>query len=101
MTVRRPAIPSPRSALRRVRPQAVPILQTAVAAVAAYELARALPLPDQRPVFASIAAVVALGVSYGQRGRRAIELSAGVMLGLVVADLIVHLMAPGRCRWAS
>lgn len=95
MTVRRPAIPSPRSALRRVRPQAVPILQTAVAAVAAYELARALPLPDQRPVFASIAAVVALGVSYGQRGRRAIELSAGVMLGLVVADLIVHLMGTG------
>jgi uncharacterized membrane protein YgaE (UPF0421/DUF939 family) len=95
MTVRTPAIPSPRSALRRVRPQAVPILQTAVAAVAAYELARALPLPDQRPVFASIAAVIALGVSYGQRGRRAVELSAGVMLGLVVADLIVHLMGTG------
>jgi len=95
MTVRTPAIPSPRSALRRVRPHAVPILQTAVAAVAAYELARALPLPDQRPVFASIAAVIALGVSYGQRGRRALELSAGVMLGLVVADLIVHLMGTG------
>ena len=95
MTVRTPAIPSPRSSLRRVRPHAVPILQTAVAAVAAYELARALPLPDQRPVFASIAAVIALGVSYGQRGRRAVELSAGVMLGLVVADLIVHLMGTG------
>ena len=95
MTVRTPAMPSPRAALRRVRPHALPIVQTAVAAVAAYYLALLLPLPDQRPVFASIAAVIALGVSYGQRGRRAVELSAGVMLGLVVADLIVHTIGTG------
>jgi uncharacterized membrane protein YgaE (UPF0421/DUF939 family) len=95
MTVRTPAIPSPRAALRRVRPHAVPILQTAVAAVAAYYLALLLPLPDHRPVFASIAAVIALGATYGQRGRRAVELSAGVMVGLVVADLIVHTIGTG------
>jgi uncharacterized membrane protein YgaE (UPF0421/DUF939 family) len=86
---------SPRAALRRVRPHAVPIMQTAVAAVAAYYLALLLPLSDQRPVFASIAAVIALGATYGRRGRRAVELSAGVMLGLVAADLIVHTIGTG------
>jgi uncharacterized membrane protein YgaE (UPF0421/DUF939 family) len=71
------------------------ILQTAAAAVAAYYVALLLPLDDNKPVFASIAAVISIGASYHQRGRRAVELVAGVVLGLTVADLIIHAIGTG------
>jgi uncharacterized membrane protein YgaE (UPF0421/DUF939 family) len=86
---------APRWAADRLRPRLLPILQTAAAAVAAYYLATLLPIDDQRPVFASIAAVICLGVSYHQRGRRAAELIAGVVLGLTVADLILNAIGNG------
>jgi len=79
----------------RLRPRIMPIAQTAAAAVAAYYLALLLPIDDQRPVFASIAAVISLGASYHQRGRRAAELVAGVVLGLTVADLILNAIGNG------
>ena len=82
-------------AAARLRPRLLPILQTAAAAVAAYYLAQLLPLEDNRPVFASIAAVISLGASYQQRGRRAAELIAGVVLGLTVADLIINAIGNG------
>jgi uncharacterized membrane protein YgaE (UPF0421/DUF939 family) len=85
----------PALALRRLRPRLLPIAQTAAAAVAAYYIALALPLDDNKPVFASIAAVISLGVSYQQRGRRAFELVGGVVLGLSVADVIVHAIGTG------
>jgi uncharacterized membrane protein YgaE (UPF0421/DUF939 family) len=71
------------------------ILQTAAAAVAAYYVALLLPLDDNKPVFASIAAVISIGASYHQRGRRAVELIAGVVVGLTVADLIIHAIGTG------
>ena len=80
---------------RACGPRLLPILQTAAAAVAAYYLAQLLPLEDNRPVFASIAAVISLGASYQQRGRRAAELIAGVVLGLTVADLIINAIGNG------
>ena len=63
--------------------------------MAAYYLATLLPIDDQRPVFASIAAVISLGASYQQRGRRAAELVAGVVLGLTIADLILNAIGNG------
>jgi uncharacterized membrane protein YgaE (UPF0421/DUF939 family) len=86
---------APHEAGRRLRPRLLPIAQTAVAAVAAYYLAQALPLDDPRPSFASIAAVICLGATYRQRGRRAIELTAGVVLGLSTADLLLRLIGSG------
>jgi uncharacterized membrane protein YgaE (UPF0421/DUF939 family) len=77
-----------RRALDRLRARAWPILQTAVAAVAAWYLAKLL-LSEDRPVFASIAAVIALGATYGQRPERAVELIGGVVLGIGVADLLI------------
>ena len=53
-----------------------PILQTAIAATAAW-YAAVLLLPDGRPSFASIAAVICLGASYGQRGSKALQLVGG------------------------
>jgi uncharacterized membrane protein YgaE (UPF0421/DUF939 family) len=83
-----------RRALWRLRARSVPILQTAFAAVAAWYLAELL-LPGERPVFASIAAVIALGAAYGQRRERAIELIGGVVLGIGVADLLVSVLGSG------
>jgi uncharacterized membrane protein YgaE (UPF0421/DUF939 family) len=90
--------PSPRGAARRLRPRLLPIAQTALAAVAAYYVALLLPIGDSRPTFASIAAVIALGATYRQRGRRAIELVGGVVLGLTVADVIIHLIGTGPAQ---
>src|SRR5688500_9167941 len=71
-----------------------PILQTAAAAVVAWYLALALLGGDQ-PLFAPIAAVIALGATVGQRGQRAFELVGGVILGIAVADLIVAAIGTG------
>jgi uncharacterized membrane protein YgaE (UPF0421/DUF939 family) len=71
-----------------------PILQTAAAAVAAWYLALAL-LGGEQPLFAPIAAVIALGATVGQRGQRAVELVGGVILGIAVADLIVAAIGTG------
>src|SRR4051812_39258518 len=71
-----------------------PIVQTAVAATAAWVLA-SLVLPDGRPSFASIAAVICLGASHGQRGSKALQLVAGVVLGICVASALVALVGSG------
>jgi uncharacterized membrane protein YgaE (UPF0421/DUF939 family) len=83
-----------RLARGRARATFRPILQTAAAAVAAWYLALLLT-PDARPAFASIAAVITLGASYGQRSSRALQLAGGVFLGVTVADLIVQLIGVG------
>ena len=84
----------PRHALMRLRARAWPILQTAIAVVAAWYLA-ILILPGERPVFASIAAIIAIGATYGQRRERALELIGGVVLGIGLADLLVIAIGSG------
>jgi uncharacterized membrane protein YgaE (UPF0421/DUF939 family) len=49
-------------------------------------------------VFASIAAVIAVGATYGQRSERAIELIGGVILGIGVADLLVRTIGSGPAQ---
>ena len=71
------------------------ILQTAVAASAAWVLATLILRYEEPPVFASIAAVISLGLAVGQRGRRAVALLIGVALGVIVADLIVVVFGIG------
>ena len=78
----------------RLRPRLLPIAHTAAAAVLAWYVALLL-LPDQRPAFASIAAVISVGATYGQRGARAAELIGGVVVGLSVADVIVRAIGSG------
>lgn len=87
-------MPSLLLARRRLRGRMWPILQTAAAAAAAWYLASAL-LGGDRPLFAPIAAVIALGATVGQRGQRAFELVGGVILGIAVADLIVTVIGTG------
>jgi uncharacterized membrane protein YgaE (UPF0421/DUF939 family) len=55
-------------------------------------------LGNEQPFFAPIAAVVTLGLSLGQRGRRAFEIALGVALGLGIADLLVRLIGVGALQ---
>ena len=82
------------SARRRVIPQLPLVAQTAIAAVAAWYLALLL-LPSPRPAFASIAAVICLGATHGQRRRRATELVGGVVVGIAVASALLFLIGTG------
>jgi uncharacterized membrane protein YgaE (UPF0421/DUF939 family) len=78
----------------RVRGHIWPILQTALAAVGAWYLAVLLGV-EQHPTFASIAAVISLGAVFGERRQRAVQLIAGVMVGIVIADLLVRAIGSG------
>ena len=78
----------------RLRGNMLPIVQNAIAAVAAWSLAVAL-LPDPRPAFAAIAAVIAVGVTTGERTGRALQLVGGVILGITVASLLISVIGTG------
>jgi uncharacterized membrane protein YgaE (UPF0421/DUF939 family) len=80
--------------LARLRLAGWQITQCAVGAALAWFLAREV-LGHPQPFFAPVAAVVALGVSYGQRYRRVPEIVAGVAIGVGVGDLFVHLVGTG------
>lgn len=81
----------------RLRVNGWPILQTAAAASLAYFFATVV-LGNEQAFFAPIAAVVTLGLSLGQRGRRAVEVAIGVALGLAIADLIVLVIGVGSAQ---
>ena len=81
-----------RRRLRRVRGELWPILQTTVAAGAAWAIATTI---HSRPFFAPVSAVISLGVARGRRSVRAVELTVGVAVGIAVADLIVRLLGGG------
>ncbi|MGZ4296837.1 MAG: FUSC family protein [Solirubrobacteraceae bacterium] len=81
-------------ARQRVHGHLWPILQTAVAAVGAWWVA-VLAGVEQRPTFAAIAAIISLGAAFGERRQRAVQLIAGVMLGIVLADLLVRAIGVG------
>jgi uncharacterized membrane protein YgaE (UPF0421/DUF939 family) len=70
------------------------LVQTAAAASVAYLIASEL-VGHARPFFAPIAAIITLGITVGQRGRRAVELALGVAVGIAVADTLVWLIGPG------
>src|SRR4051812_1815473 len=82
------------AARARLRGRILAIVQTAAAAVLAWWLA-VLILPDPRPAFASIAAVIAVGATNGERAGRAFQLVGGVVLGITVADLLIQLIGTG------
>lgn len=78
-----------RARVQRVRGLLWAAGQATVAAGVAWELAR-LWLPAPRPVFAPIAAFVALGITVGRRGRQAVEIVLGVAVGIAIADLVAR-----------
>ncbi|HYH35070.1 MAG TPA: FUSC family protein [Nocardioides sp.] len=85
--------------VRRLRSKTWQIDQCAVAAGVAWFVASDL-LGHDTPFFAPIAAVVSLGTSYGQRLRRVAEVTLGVAIGVLVADLLVIALGTGAWQLA-
>jgi uncharacterized membrane protein YgaE (UPF0421/DUF939 family) len=85
---------SMRARVRRFEAKRWQIGQCAIAAGVAWLIAADV-LGHQSPFFAPVAAVVALGTSYGQRLRRVAEVPAGVAVGVFLADLLVMLVGQG------
>jgi uncharacterized membrane protein YccC len=79
---------SARARAERLRDAARAILQATIAATLAWVVATEL-VGHSRPFFAPVAAIVTLGLTQGERGRRAVEVVLGVTLGIAVADLLV------------
>ncbi|AIG64723.1 membrane protein [Corynebacterium atypicum] len=78
----------------RVKKRSWAITQQAVAAGAAYWVAQHI-FGHQYPFFAPIAAVIILGMTGGDRLRRAVEMSLGCIVGVGLGDLIVPLLGSG------
>jgi uncharacterized membrane protein YgaE (UPF0421/DUF939 family) len=70
------------------------MVQAGVAVAAAWAVAKWV-LGHPAPFFAPVSAVIALGTSYHQRGRRAVELVVAVTLGIAAADLLAFQLGPG------
>ena len=85
---------SARARVARWRSKWWQIGQCALAAGVAWFVAADL-FGHPTPFFAPVAAVVALGTSYGQRVRRVVEVTVGVAVGVFLADLLVVLLGSG------
>ncbi|HET6549664.1 MAG TPA: FUSC family protein [Solirubrobacter sp.] len=88
-----------RLAHRRLHSRTRAILQTALAALAAWYLS-VLLLPDPQPLFACIATVCCIGASHGEHRERALQLVVGVVLGLALADMLMHVIGTGAPQLA-
>lgn len=80
--------------VQRLGQRAFFIAQTGVAAAVAWWIAASV-LHHEIPVFAPITAIICLGLSFGQRVRRSLELMVGVALGVFVGDVFVHFFGSG------
>lgn len=80
--------------IERLRQRAFLIAQVAVAAAVAWYIAHQL-LGHAQPFFAPVAAIASLGMSYGQRLRRVGEVTAGVAVGVAVAEAFVRVAGSG------
>ena len=79
---------SMRARLERLRLAWRSVLQVSVAAGLAWFFATDI-LGHEGAFFAPVAAIITLGLTISQRGRRAVEVAFGVALGILVGDLIV------------
>jgi uncharacterized membrane protein YgaE (UPF0421/DUF939 family) len=85
--------------LQRLRQRSFLICQVAIAAAVAWFIAHDV-LDHPRPFFAPVAAIVSLGMSYGQRLRRVGEVTLGVAVGVAVADVFVRVVGSGAWQIA-
>jgi uncharacterized membrane protein YgaE (UPF0421/DUF939 family) len=80
--------------LQRLRATSPYLAQAALASALAWLIATEA-VGHETPFFAPISAILVLGLSAGQRGRRAVETAAGVALGIFVGDVLVNLIGGG------
>jgi uncharacterized membrane protein YgaE (UPF0421/DUF939 family) len=85
---------SARIRAERLRDAARAIVQATLAATLAWLVATEI-VGHPRPFFAPVSAMITLGLTHGQRGRRAVEIVLGVTLGIAIADLLVIQLGSG------
>ncbi|MGG5257311.1 FUSC family protein [Phycicoccus avicenniae] len=85
--------------LHRLHDRLVFLAQIGVAVVLAWTLARH-GLGHVQPFFAPVTAILCLGLTYGQRLRRIVEVSLGVAIGVLVGDAVVLLLGSGPVQMA-
>jgi len=85
---------SARTRTDRLRDAGRTILQATLAATIAWLIATEL-VGHAQPFFAPVSAMITLGLTQGERGRRAAEVVLGVTLGIAVADLLVTGLGAG------
>jgi uncharacterized membrane protein YgaE (UPF0421/DUF939 family) len=90
---------SMRTRLERLRLSWRSILQAGVAAGLAWVVATQV-FGHKLPFFAPVAAIITLGLTTSQRGRRAVEIPIGVALGIAVGDLLVLEIGVGAAQLA-
>lgn len=79
---------------RRLRQRLFFIAQCSLAAMCAFTIAHyVFDVPV--PLFAPVAAIVALGMTHGQRLRRALEITIGVAVGAFIGEAFVQLFGIG------
>lgn len=88
-----------RSASARLRLSALPIVQCALGAALAWFVAHNI-IGHVQPFFAPTAAVVSIGISFGARIKRALELVVGVAVGIGIGDLFISGVGSGAWQIA-
>ncbi|GAA5045154.1 FUSC family protein [Nocardia callitridis] len=83
-----------RNSWTRLRRSALPILQCALGAALAWFVAHSI-VGHPQPFFAPTAAVVSIGVAFGARVRRSVELLVGVTVGIGIGDLFISRAGTG------
>jgi uncharacterized membrane protein YgaE (UPF0421/DUF939 family) len=83
-----------RTRQERIATSLRPILHSAVAAALAWLLASEV-VGHEQPFFAPISAVITLGLTVGERRRRAVEIAIGVAVGIAIADALVAAIGTG------
>ena len=90
---------SMRTRFERLRLAWRSIFQAGVSAALAWLIATEV-FGHQQPFFAAVSAIITLGLTVGQRGRRAVELALGVALGILIADVLVLEIGTGTAQLA-
>jgi uncharacterized membrane protein YgaE (UPF0421/DUF939 family) len=85
---------SMRARLQRVRVAWRSVVQAGLAAGLAYLIATKV-LGHSQPFFAPVAAVITLGLTVAERGRRAFEVAFGVAVGIAVGDIVISQIGVG------
>jgi uncharacterized membrane protein YgaE (UPF0421/DUF939 family) len=73
------------------------ILQVGVASGVAWVIATEV-FGHDRPFFAPVSAIITLGLTISERGRRAVEVAIGVALGIAVGDMLVLAIGVGAAQ---
>ena len=80
--------------IERLRRYGWHVAQCSVAGAVAWLLAHQV-LDHPQPFFAPVAAIVSLGLSYGQRLRRVAEVTVGIALGVLIGDVFANVFGTG------